>query len=485
MSTTRALAWNTGVQIAGKVVSTAIGAVIIGLMTRHLGQEGFGMYSTANAYFQIFAILLDLGLAIMLVQMLGEHAGDKTYEDRAVSATFTLRILIALFLLGIAPLIGLFTNYPSILKLALFAIWGSFFASALSQIVVGVHQRHFQMHVVAAAEIAGRLVLLAGILVARKLGWGLVPIVLLVSLGSLVNFTIITLVARRLASFRWNWDPVFWRILLGRSWPIATSILFSLVYFKADTLILSIVRPFEEVGLYGAAYRVLEILASIPFMYTGVLLPLLAKAWVTKNVARFQSLFRNSLVAMTLLAAPMIAGVFVLGEPIMTLIAGPNFIASGIVLKILIIATAIIFVGTVSSHAIVALDAQRKMLIIYSAVAIVTVVGYLLTIPRYGMWAAAWLTVGSEFCVALGSTVIALRISHTRLDPIPYLKILFATALMALAIFPLQRLWLPIPILTGAILYAALILVSGVISCDTLRKLLSLHQTDKTPDIPF
>jgi O-antigen/teichoic acid export membrane protein len=139
MHTARALAWNTGVQIIGKIISTAIGVVVIGLMARYLGDVRFGFYSTANAFFQVFAILLDLGLNVMLVQLLGEHAGDKAYEQRAVSATYTLRILTSIVVLGVAPLIGLLIpQYPWELKLALFAIFASFLASALNQIVVGV-----------------------------------------------------------------------------------------------------------------------------------------------------------------------------------------------------------------------------------------------------------------------------------------------------------------------------------------------------------
>ncbi len=484
MSTTRALAWNTGVQAAGKIVSTAIGVVVVGLMTRYLGQVGFGMYSTANAYFQVFGILLDLGLNVMLVQMLGEHAGETEYENRAASAAFTLRIVMAGLLLTAAAFLGLALPYPQELKIAIFAIWGSFFFSSLNQIVIGVQQRHLQMHVVAIAEVAGRLTLLIGVLVARAAGWGLVPIVLIVSVGGFVNFAVNAIVARRYAAVRWNWDPAFWKVLLRRSWPIGVSILFNLIYFKADTLILSAVRPFAEVGIYGAAYRVLEILITLPFMYAGVLLPLIAKAWSTKDVARFRTLYRNSLVVMTAFAAPMVAGVVVLGRGIMTAVAGSDFAASGDVLAILMFAAGVIFFGTVSSHAIVALDAQRRMLPAYILVAIVTLAGYLFFIPQYGMWAAAWLTVASEVCVAVATTVISARRSGTTINAAPHLKAIAAAAIMALAIIPLKSLWLPIPILLGAAMYVSLVLAFGVVPRETIRELLSPRRSAPPLDIP-
>lgn len=486
MSLTRTLAYNTGIQVAGKVVSTAIGVAIVGLMTRLLGQEGFGMYSTANAFLQFFAIILDLGLNVMVVQLLGEHAGDKAYEDRAVSATFTLRVLSALVLLSIAPVIGLFFPYPWELKVALFAIWASFFTTAMNQIVIGVQQRHLKMHIVAVSEVVGRVVLLVGVLLAFVFNWGLVPVVAIVSIGSTMNFLINFWAARKYASFRWNIDFPFWKVLLGRSWPIGVSILFNLVYFKADTLILSLVRTQAEVGIYGAAYRVLEILVTVPFMYAGVLLPIIANAWSTGNKQRFSTLLGHSLDAMTLIAAPMMAGAFVLATRGMTLVAGEEFAASGDVLRILTLAIGMIFFGTIASYAIVALDAQRKMLPIYIAVAVMALLGYVFLIPTYGIWAAAWLTVLSEGCVATAATVMALRLSGSKWIPTVSLKALLAAVVMGCAIWPLQHASLIIPVLVGVAVYVGLILLTGAVTKSTLKDVLSVRRTEPpTLDTPL
>ena len=483
MSTNRAIAWNTAVQFAGKAISTAIGVVIVGLMTRYLGQDGFGMYSTANAYFQVFAIILDLGLNITLVQMLGEHRGDKAYEDRAASATFTFRLITAGILLSIAPFIALAFGYPPILKLAIFAIWGSFFFTVLNQIVIGVQQRHLKMHIVAIGEVAGRITLLCGVLAARAMGWGLVPIVLIVSLGGFVNFLINTLVARRYASLAWNWDPAFWKILLKRSWPIGVSIFFNLIYYKADTLILGRFRPFAEVGIYSAAYRVLDIFTTLPFMYMGVVLPILATAWATKDLGRFRSLLRNSYTVMLMLILPAVTGAFAIGDKVMRTVAGDDFAASGGILKILILAAAVIFFGTVSSHAVVALDLQRRMMRVYIWTAVIILACYLVLIPVYGMWAAAWLTVVSETLVAAGATYYTLKNAKTSLDWRKIGKTVLCAVVMGLAVLPIKDVWLPIPLTAGVLVYAALMLLTGAVSKETLKDLLIFQKAVPSADV--
>lgn len=472
MSVSKALALNTTVQIIGKILSTILGVAIVGILGRHLGTEGFGMYSTANAFFQFFAIVLDLGLNITLVQMLGERAQDSAYENKLVSAAFTLRFVSALILLGLAPCLGMFFPYAPELKMALFAIWGSFFATALNQIVIGVHQKHLTMHVVAASEIAGRLILFLGTLYASFHHWGLVPIVLLVSLGSTVQFFINFYLARRLTSFSWNWDLPFWMEILRRSWPIGVSILFSLIYFKADTLILSLVRPQTEVGLYGAAYRVLEVASAVPFMYAGVMLPVVSHAWSSQRLDIFRTIFSRSLDAMVMLAAPLVSGTLVLATRGLTMIFNSTYEPAGDVLRILIVATGIIFFGTISSHVIVALKLQSRMLPIYVFTALFTLIGYLILIPRYGMWAAAWLTVASEACVAIGSTWISLRHSSTNWNPRTAFKAGASAVIMGLVIYPCRQAALFIPVFLGAAVYISLLFVTGAMTTGMLRDLL-------------
>lgn len=482
MNTAKALAWNTGVQIVGKIISTAIGVAVVSLMTRYLGTTGFGLYSTANSYFQIFAIILDFGLNVTLVQMLGEQAGDITYENRLTSAVYTLRTLAAGVLLTAAAFLGLALPYPWELKMAFFAIWASFFFTALNQIVIGVQQRHLKMHVVAIGEVLGRIILLIGVLLAMKLQWGLVAIVAIVSLGSTANFIVNLVVAKKYASFAWNWDVETWKTVLKRSWPVGVSIIFNLLYYKADSLILSYVRPFSEVGVYSAAYRVLEILVTLPFMYCGVLLPMIANAWAKGETSRFQELLRNSYTAMLMLAIPMVIGTIVLGEHIMAFVAGNEFAASGDILKILMLAVGMIFFGTVSSHAIIAVNKQRYMLRWYVIIAITTCIGYLIFIPRYGMYAAAWLTVFAETFVALVTTVVSLMASRTKISLQPTLKILLSSMIMALVVYLLRQAPLPVPILCGGFVYGICIILTGVVSKQTILALVTIRKGTPTAE---
>lgn len=474
MSLAASIAKNTFVQVVGKAISTVLGIALIALLTRQLGQEGFGMYSTANAFLQMFALLLDLGLNVTLIALLGEHAGDKEYEKRCLSALFTLRITLAVVILGVlAPVIAFAFPYPLELKMAIIALTASFIFPSLNQVVTGAQQRYLRLTMTAISENVGRVIALAGILVAPYMGWSLVPLMWVISIAGLANFLVNFISTRRYAPLHWNWDPTFWKMALHRSWPIGVSIAFGLAYFKADTLIMSLARSQAEVGLYGAAYRVLEVLITVPFMYAGILLPLLAGAYAQKDKEKFSHLVTGSLDVMFLMAIPMVVGTWLLGPDLMGLIAGPDFIASGEVLRILIIAVAAIFLNTVFSHIVVAVNAQRKMLPVYAVVGLGTVLLYLWLIPIYGMWAAAWLTVISECLVGLGSLIIAGRFMPIRFKPKATFASLAAAFVMAavLIVVP-SELHVALKLLLGALVYAGCLFLFGGISKELLKELM-------------
>lgn len=481
MSIARAVAANTAVQIAGKIISTGIGVVVAGLMMRLLGDAGFGAYSTANAFLQVFAIIIDLGLNVMVVQMLGERAGDKAFEDRATSAVFSLRFWTALIILSLAPIIGLFTGYSQEIKIAFFAIWASFFFTALNQIVIGIQQRHLKSHIIAIAEVAGRVTLLAGILLAMRLHWGLIPVILIVSLGGVINFLVNFFFARKYASFKLVIDWEFWKATLKRTWPIGASVFFTLIYYKADTLILSWVRPMSDVGIYSAAYRVLEIFATFPFMYAGVLLPIIAGAWARGEKDRFNRLIQRSVDAFSIITFPMVAGVMLVADKAMLLIASEQFIGSIPVLRGLMIATGCIYMGTIFGYAVVALNLQRQMLKKYILVALVTLVLYVIFIPKYGIWAAVCLTIFSEAWVLFLSAKLAASHSGLKFDWTIPGKALLSTIAMAVAALPFIHsfFW---TVLVSIATYSIIIFATGAVTKQTIQDLLMARKGTPTAD---
>lgn len=432
MSLTRKIAHNTLIQFGGKFISILLGVFTIALMARYLGQVGFGQYSTITAFLQIFASLVDMGLSLTVVRLISDPQND---QQKIFNNLFSLRFFSALIFLCLAPLVVIFLPYDNLVKIGVAVTAISFFFSALNQIIIGLFQKELKMIVVTAAEVAGRIALLVLVVIFAFYNFGLLYILLAVIFGSIINFAINYIFALKYVKIAFAFDWQVWIKILKLTWPIAVSIAFNLVYFKADTLILSLVRSQAEVGLYNAPYRVLEILVNFIFMFMGILLPVLTAYWAQKNYDKFKQIFQKTFDILVIISVPMVFGTMFVAKDLMVLIAGQEFIESGVILQILIFATAIIFINSLFGYTIVILDKQKQMVWVYVLDAIIALVGYIITIPIYGYYGAAVFTIISEFFIFLFNFII---VSKT-IKYIPSFNIFFksmaASLVMSLLLF--------------------------------------------------
>ncbi|MBU4332343.1 flippase [Patescibacteria group bacterium] len=478
MSLTRRIAHNTIIQVAGKAISIALGLATIAMMTRYLGKVGFGQYTTITAFLQVFTIFVDMGLALMMVQMIskpnvvaspeGEIRESRLpngviTESKLVSNFISLRFISILIFLALAPLIAIFIpSYSQVIKIGIAITAVSFFFGALIQVLMGVFQKHLHMERVAIAELVGRLFLVGFTVLAIFMQWSLYAFLGAMILGGAINFLCLFYFSRRFVKIRFQIDLAVWKSILKQCWPIALSIAFNLVYFKADTIILSLTRSQAEVGIYGATYRVLEIAIVFPIMFINLVLPFLTRSWANKNLDKFKNILQKSFDFLVIAAVPMVIAALFLGTRVMTLVAGQQFEASGLVLKFLIIATAIIFIGNLFGHIIVAIDKQKQMLKYYILTAIIGLIGYLILIPKYSYFGAAGMTIVAEVIIALAAFLIVWRTTKVAPKFMIFWKSLLASLIMAVPLYFLRgwNLFLLIAI-SGIIYFTTLYSIKG------------------------
>ncbi len=476
MSLTQKIAYNTIIQFLGKILGTIIGVLTIAIMTRYLGQIGFGQYSTIMAYLQLFAILVDMGLSLTVIKLISDPAYTK---DAAMNNIFTFRFFSALIFLGLAPLVVIFFPYDNFVKIGIAIAALSFFISSLNQILIGLFQKELKLNGVAIAEVSGRFVLLILVAYFAFTDKGLLAIVWAVVLGSLINFILNYFFARKFVKIKFAFDWQIWKKIFYITWPLALSIALNLVYFKADTIILSLTRSQAEVGIYNAPYRVLEILISFIYIFVGIIFPILTTAWAQKNIERFKDIFQKTFDALVMVSLPMVFGTFFVAKNLMLLIAGPEFLASGDILKIIIIATAIIFVNSLFGYTIVTLDKQRQIVGAYVIVAIVSLVGYLLTIPRYGYYGAAIFTVISEAMIFGFNLIIVIRTIKFWPKLAIFPKTILASIPMCIILYFLANFNVILQIIIATIVYGIFIYLFKGISKEFIKEISSFKSEPK------
>ena len=460
MSLTRKIAFNTGWQMAGKVIGTFLGLIAIGLLTRYLGTDGYGQYTTIYAFLQLFGILADFGLYIVLIKKISETDIDKEKEKSIVSNIFTLRLISAVVFLGVAPIAGMFFPYPMIVKLGILITSLFFLFITLNQVLSGVFQKYLAMHKVAIAEMIGKIALVLAVIVAILLKGNLLWIMACVSFGAGVNFLITYIYSRKFIKIKLSFDKTLWKKIIHDAWPIAISISLNLIYFKADTVILSIFRSESEVGLYGAPYKILEVLISFPAMFVGLILPLLTIAWTGNNKEKFKKILNKAFDFLMIIALPMMAGTAILAKPIVLLIAGQEFEKSGAILSILIFAVGSIFIGTLFGYLVVVINKQKQMIWAYLFVAVSSLIAYFTLIPKFSYWAAGCITVYSEVMIMLLAFWIVTKETKILPNFKNTFKALFASIIMALCLYYLPFWNIFSSLIIGAFIYLTIMFLT-------------------------
>lgn len=470
MTVTR-VAHNTIAHLIGKVIATLVGIVTIGIITRYLGQEQFGWYTTAIGFLQIVGIMIDFGLVLVTGQMLG-RGGD---ERRTIHNLLAFRVLTAFVAYVLAGAVIWFFPYNLEIKLAVQTASFAFFLIAVNQILTGIFQKHLQAVWVGVGEAVQRVALLISVIIVMRWDHGFLAIMIATVTAGIVQTAMLALRAHRIVPLGFAFDRDVWREIFTKCWPIAISIAFNLIYLRADILILSLVRTQSEVGLYGAAYRIMDVTTAVPIIFMGLLLPLLSAAWSQKNSEQFQHLIGRGFTVLSIVAVPMLFGGIMLATPIMRLIAGREFVASGPIVQILLIALMGGFLGALFGHTIVAINHQRKTIWIYMVTAALTLIGYLIFIPSHGVLGAAWMTVFSEVLAGTLLWWYVRRVTRAHISFAPLLKATLASLLMVLALLPLRELPVLVLIVLGALIYGLAIIALRGVPWEAVRSLLSLR----------
>jgi len=450
MTVENKIAKNTIVQAIGRGVAIGVALITLGVMTRYLGTDGYGQYVTILAFLQVFAILADLGLQMTSVQSISEEGID---EIKVLSNIFTLRFFSALAALILAPLFVLLFPYPSSIKIGIVIAALAFFISSFSSVLVGVFQKFLMMGKIAFADVVNKIVILLFTLITVYFNFGLYGILFALIAGNLAQFLITFYYSQKLIKISWQIDLSLWKKTLIKALPLAATIALNLLYFKGDTVILSIFRSQTEVGLYGAPYRVLEVLINLVYVFLGLLLPLLTLYYTSQNWDRLKKIMQLGYDMLVIISLPLILGTIFLGSALMTFIAGNDFFVSGQILKILVLATVAIFFAALFGYLIVAANQQKRVVKFYLINAVISLIAYFIFIPKYGFWAAAVITVFSELFILVSAIYIVNKFYKFKPNLTLTKKSFLAALAMSLVLYFVSDFHIAISLSLGALTY--------------------------------
>ena len=349
-SDVRRVATSTAAGLVGRVAVLGLGLVSVAVTTRYLGPGGYGQFALALAFTQLFGVLADAGLTTIVIRELAQR------PERApavVGSALALRGVLAVLAVAAAGLVSLAMPYPPDVRVAVLIAGVPLVLGMLNSAFVAVLLADLRMGRVAIADVAGRAAGLLAVVVVVALDLGFYAVVAAGGVGAAVALAATTALARPLLPARPRGDRATSRRLMTAALPLGLALALNEVYFRADALIISLSRPFAELGLYALAWRIGEVVATVPAVFLLSVFPVLARYAATRDRRLGPALQVAGDVAVLTGVGIAAGGAVVAGE-LARLLGGEAFAAAATPLRVLLAASALGFLNGVFGHALIA-----------------------------------------------------------------------------------------------------------------------------------
>jgi len=405
------ISFNTSIQIVGKGINVLLGFLTISLLTRYLGLSGYGNFTLVFTYTAFFSVFADFGLQLLVIKELSQK---KVTEEIIYGTYFWIKIALGIISLFLPIIIVCIFPYSVVQK------WGIIIASlavCISNFLVfgsTIFQYKTKLDYITYIDIFIRVVTVLCICISIGLNLNFYFIVGCILIGNVLGLLFQWIILRKIYRFVYAFDYIYAKKLLIKTIPIGITLLFSITYFKIDTILLSIYKGSVEVGVYSLSYKILENLLVLWSFYMASTYPLLTKFYHEKDMKQYRNLINTSLRVIIISSISIIIISFVTAPLVISILGGKSFFSSILLLRILIISIPFFFVNnffyyynlTKSHNTILVLG------LVFSLV--INLAMNLLAIPFFGYFGASVTTVITEILLTLFYVIAWYNMRHKK-----------------------------------------------------------------------
>jgi len=463
----RRIGVNLAAMVAARCACLALTFVQLGVIYRALGVEGSGQFGFALGYSALFTAFATLGIHRLLIR---DIARDPATAWTCVWTATAVVAALSVLVIGVIALSIFALEQRAVVR-------GAVLLAAASVVVLWALQCPFEA-LLTARERLGRVAIAYAVGGALKLGSVYVALQWIptsaaahgaIAVANLLAFALCVVFAVQVG----GWERPRVRLALAirqvrECVPLLMAMVCSLVYFKSDISILKFLRDDRIVGIYTVPQRVTEPIMMLSNVVGTVIFPALCRLAVEAE-GTYDALKKTSLRFALLIAFPMAFGLGFLADPVVGLFTGARyaeFVGSVRVLQLLCVAIPLFYVNGIGLEFFYATHQNWFVVRVYAAAAVVSVLGNLWAVPRFGAHGAA----GVAILVNLLVAVVFLWKLRADLGPMRLVsltvKTTLACTLMGLVAASVARVSLVAAIGSGVILYPVLQVLLRTLDAD-------------------
>ncbi len=404
--------FNTIIQFVNRFAISGSAFIVNLIVAFYFGARGYGEYAKATTFIALFYLFTDFGLNAVTLR---DMTHDQKHQKGIVNNLFGLRTIASVILVILALIITYFLPYNSVANegftpVAKFAI-ASLTILILYQAFLNtaniIFQKNLRYEQSTIANIIASLTTVVTVYLLVIKGFSLPVVLLGYGVGGIVGAIALYYFTKRLdPSFAFAFSKDKSIDLIKRAFPLGLTLIFNLVYFRADVFVLTLVRTTTEVGTYGLAYKFFEFPLTIPTFFANAIYPILLirskdkKLFVKTSIKAGLFLFGLSIITTI--------GLY-LGAPFLKYIRS-DFSPSIQILQLLSFSTPLFFISSLFMWILITYGKNKMLMIIYFIGMIFNIALCVMFIPAYGTNGAAIITLVSEALVLILSGFYSLRL---------------------------------------------------------------------------
>jgi O-antigen/teichoic acid export membrane protein len=390
---------------AAFAATIGIGFVMSPFLVRHLGDSIYGVWVLVGSLVGYLG-LLDFGITPSTVKYIAEYRAlnDQKAINRLVTTSLAIYSIIGVTTLAVSALVALLFNkifatpLPFATAAAVVLITGLNLALSFpAAVFVGII-RGYQRYDLDSTVTTINIIVRSGLIVFLILkGYGILALAAVTFVFDMLRLIYLIRCAYRLNPHieikRQHYDYAHMRKLFGYSAFAFLMIIGKKLIFYTDAIVIGIFMPVAAVTLYSVANRLVTYLLQVSETM-GVLTPAASDLGARNDHKAIKEMLVISTKYMLLIALPVAAVFFVLGESFITLWMGREYASSAVILSILTVSVLAHLLEMPAHTVLLGLGKHRIVALFTVAQALVNLVLSIALVKPYGLQG-----------VALGTTI--------------------------------------------------------------------------------
>ena len=249
-----------------------------------------------------------------------------------------------------------------------------------------------------------------------------------------------------------------------------------------DRFVIESVMGTAAVGEYSASYNLSEYVQQATFRASWLAsLPLILRMWKSEGDVATAEFVGRILSLYVLAAAPIVAGMALVGPAVVNILATDKFAAGTIIIPYVVAGMAFQGMAAYMAAGLYVNRASLHLMVIVSGSALLNIVLNLFLVPRYGLIGAAWATLVSCVILALWSLLSGRRRIRVDIALLPMLRYIGYSLIMYWAVsrihFGNSTLTVAAQVAAGVVLYSLMVMI---LEKDIRRDVLAATGIDKS-----